>query len=308
VPCLLGKIGREQNGMNRKHGVPLSLPGENRISPRLGIYANRMPRQGNHGNTLCNRTGNPVNHANPFVARREELLRKRPPLLRSSTAGAGASCPLLRQLREKHRNSRWHAFCQEGGGTNIVYIRAVGRWKMANHKIPLLNLNAADLMSRNIVMIPREMSLPGAARMLSRASVSGAPIVDEQGCCIGVLSTTDFMHSVEANPPASQWANRSSDPISQSWQMPLASSRPNYCVEDFMTKDPVLVGPATPIRELAKMMMDAHIHRIIVVDMATRRPIGIVSSMDILAAVARLPGDETDMEVEEPVGAYYAEG
>ena len=35
------------------------------------------------------------------------------------------------------------------------------------------------------------------------------------------------------------------------------------------------------------MMMDAHIHRVIVVETATDRPIGIVSSTDILAALAR---------------------
>ena len=34
-------------------------------------------------------------------------------------------------------------------------------------------------------------------------------------------------------------------------------------------------------------MMDAHIHRLIVIDNVSERPIGIVSSMDILAAVAR---------------------
>jgi CBS domain-containing protein len=74
-----------------------------------------------------------------------------------------------------------------------------------------------------------------------------------------------------------------------------------------MTKDPVLVGPGTPIGELAGIMMDAHIHRIIVVDMVTLRPLGIVSSMDILAAVARIDqsprGTEKRQGHNAPVGA-----
>jgi len=41
-----------------------------------------------------------------------------------------------------------------------------------------------------------------------------------------------------------------------------------------------------PIGDLANMMIDAHIHRVIVVD-SNERPIGIVSTTDILAAVAR---------------------
>ena len=42
---------------------------------------------------------------------------------------------------------------------------------------------------------------------------------------------------------------------------------------------------ATPIRELAREMSDADIHRVIVVD-EQERPIGVVSSTDVLAAMA----------------------
>ena len=52
-----------------------------------------------------------------------------------------------------------------------------------------------------------------------------------------------------------------------------------------MTPDPVTVKPETSILALARMMVDAHIHRVIVVD-KERRPIGIVSSTDLLAALA----------------------
>jgi CBS-domain-containing membrane protein len=56
-------------------------------------------------------------------------------------------------------------------------------------------------------------------------------------------------------------------------------------VRSFMTADPVTVRSSIPIRALARMMIDGHIHRIIVVD-EERRPIGIVASTDLLAAVA----------------------
>jgi CBS domain-containing protein len=60
---------------------------------------------------------------------------------------------------------------------------------------------------------------------------------------------------------------------------------PKDAVSRYMTADPVMVAPATPIDQVARMMVDAHIHRVIVAD-AERRPVGIVSSTDILAAVA----------------------
>jgi CBS domain-containing protein len=52
-----------------------------------------------------------------------------------------------------------------------------------------------------------------------------------------------------------------------------------------MTPDPVMAAPTTGIRELARTMLDAHVHRVIIVN-EVEQPIGIVSSMDVLAAVA----------------------
>jgi hypothetical protein len=42
---------------------------------------------------------------------------------------------------------------------------------MVNANKSLMSLFAADVMSRNMVMIPRQMSLHGAAHMLSLAGV-----------------------------------------------------------------------------------------------------------------------------------------
>lgn len=151
---------------------------------------------------------------------------------------------------------------------------------------PLMSLTAADLMSRNLVLVPEQMSLQGAARMLSRAQVSGAPVVNEQGRCIGVLSTTDILHWVENASPRNK-PKTVPEAVCHSWQIYGEEEAPSEdCVRCQMTSDPVMVAPNAPVGALAKMMIDAHIHRVIVVD-ASERPIGIVSSTDLLAAMAR---------------------
>jgi len=45
------------------------------------------------------------------------------------------------------------------------------------------------------------------------------------------------------------------------------------------------VAPETPITDVAKALLDAAIHRVIVVDTG-HKPIGVVSGTDIVAAVA----------------------
>jgi len=69
------------------------------------------------------------------------------------------------------------------------------------------------------------------------------------------------------------------------WQVVELENLPTDEVRLHMTPDPVTVKPTVSIRVLARLMIDAHIHRIVVVD-DERKPIGIVSSTDLLAALA----------------------
>jgi CBS domain-containing protein len=70
------------------------------------------------------------------------------------------------------------------------------------------------------------------------------------------------------------------------WQVVDVEGLPSDEVRRFMTPDPVTAGPGTPLRTLARMMVDAHVHRVIVVDEG-HRPVGVVSTTDVLAALAR---------------------
>jgi CBS domain-containing membrane protein len=153
------------------------------------------------------------------------------------------------------------------------------------------NLTAEDLMSREVISIPQDLSLRAAARLLARSQISGAPVVDEAGVCVGVLSATDFI----------RWTERTETPICRDeadfgcvcadWQVLEGKGLPADNVRRYMTADPVTAPPGTPVGALARLMLDAHIHRVIVVD-ARKRPIGVISSTDILAAVARATVEE----------------
>ena len=149
----------------------------------------------------------------------------------------------------------------------------------------LLSLLAADVMSTRLVTVPEEMSLQGAARLLSRSNVSGAPVVDVEGRCVGVLSANDFVSWAEKGDRSAKHLAEPCACAYSAWQVMDAETLPRDAVARYMTADPVVVAPSTPIDQVARMMVDAHIHRVIVAD-PERRPVGIVSSTDILAAVA----------------------
>jgi CBS domain-containing protein len=185
-------------------------------------------------------------------------------------------------------------------------------------------------MTRPVEVIPQNMSLRSAARLLVRAQVSGAPVVDADGRCVGVLSASDFVRwtqegalgADDSPPPACPYQEkgrlltgeegvlcvlsegscpwRVEQPstggrhaalcllpggVSGAWQQAL-KNLPRGAVRRYMTTEVITVEPETPLRQLARVMVDARVHRVLVVD-GQRRPVGIVSSMDVLAAVGR---------------------
>ena len=212
---------------------------------------------------------------------------------------------------------------------------------------------AGKLMSFEVVTIPESLPVPDAARRLTAAHVSGAPVVDESGRCVGVFSVSDVARwairpPVSTGGPSrtcSYWEHgrgaadediavcklapgacgmqrRQTGPTGKpqtvctqpygvcvgEWQVLEPGKLSDGTVREFMTPDPVTATSDTPIGTLTRMMIDASVHRVIVIDDAGR-PVGIVSSTDVLAAVARCSSDTGDVEnasFSEP--AIYAGG
>jgi CBS domain-containing protein len=196
-------------------------------------------------------------------------------------------------------------------------------------------LTAGDLMTRDVVLLAEGMPLRDAARLLHQAQVGGAPVIDEQGRCVGVLSAADFLRGseqegrrtekvpvpacpyqvkgrlltgeeavictlAEGNCPLQVMRPTTGGrhtalctllPLNLKDQQQAIEDLPGDAVRRYMTADVVTVGPRTPLPKLARMMIDAHIHRIIVVD-KKRRPLGIVSSTDLLAVLAYSEGEQ----------------
>jgi CBS-domain-containing membrane protein len=148
---------------------------------------------------------------------------------------------------------------------------------------PLLGLTAADVMSQCVISISQDMSLHEAAKLLDREQISGAPVVDDQGRCVGVLSATDFVHWVEhENDVPAPLPGRD---FCSEWQVIDPERLPRDAVHNYMSTDLVTVEPELPIAAVARRMLDVHVHRLVVLD-GRRRPAGIVTSSDLLTALA----------------------
>jgi CBS domain-containing protein len=129
---------------------------------------------------------------------------------------------------------------------------------------------AADLMASNPVSLRGNATIADALQLFNQKGITAAPIIDEAGHPIGVLSRSDlFIHQQEA---AKQPA-------------PPATSRDvgdrDVSVADLMTPTVFAVPPDTPARRVVAEMIALHVHRLFVVD-KNGLLVGVISAMDVL--------------------------
>lgn len=115
------------------------------------------------------------------------------------------------------------------------------------------------------------------------ANIGGAPIVDSASKVIGIVSASDLLrmsdqvHDDEIDP---QPMSRSGGSLEQ-LQALVAS--------DVATCDVVWVSPDTPASQVARLMRDVGIHRVLVGD--NGRLDGILTSFDLLRALEGIQDD-----------------
>ena len=143
------------------------------------------------------------------------------------------------------------------------------------------DLKAEDVMVNEPVCVERAMTIRELAQVFEENEISGAPVIDEEGRVIGVVSKTDLIRRCSEGavdmPPAYLFEVLSEQGGEDEEVIP----EPLVCVEDFMTDDPVTVTANTPVGHVARLMFEKRIHRVIVVD-HDKFPIGIITSLDLL--------------------------
>ena len=152
--------------------------------------------------------------------------------------------------------------------------------------------NVKDLMNPDIMTVADEMTTDELARYLIEREISGAPVVDSQGHLIGVVSMTDIGRNI-AEPSDLSSSSGSNFYRDDTVDLALEDLGQRYVeeravtVRDVMTPVIHQVPVTASVAEVARIMVDQHIHRLVVTQ--GRDPVGIITSMDLLKMVADLP-------------------
>jgi CBS domain-containing protein len=119
------------------------------------------------------------------------------------------------------------------------------------------------IMSLNVQCVTEDVSLPALASCLLDGGYSGAPVVDDEGRPVGVVSKTDLLRQGVA---------------------------PDVRVRDIMTPMSFTVHEDRSVSEASALMAYEGVHRLPVVD-AAGKVVGLLSSLDILYWLACKTGN-----------------
>ncbi len=151
---------------------------------------------------------------------------------------------------------------------------------------------AKDIMTAEPVCAEPATTIRQLARLFEENDISGCPVVDQDGKVIGVVSKTDLIRRCSEGtadiPPAYLFEVVCEQGVGDEDSDRPPIPEPLVCVQDFMTESAVTVRPGTPVHEVAALMADKHIHRVVVVD-EEQYPLGVITALDVLKRYPR-PG------------------
>ncbi len=119
-----------------------------------------------------------------------------------------------------------------------------------------------DHMSKNLITLEPDLEVLHAVHRLIENDISGAPVLDQHGRLVGILTERDCMR------------------VAMQGDYHVT---PAGLVGEFMSTDPETVGPEDSILDLAEKFINGRFHRYPVVDGG--RLVGLISRRDVMRAM-----------------------
>jgi CBS domain-containing protein len=150
---------------------------------------------------------------------------------------------------------------------------------------------AEDIMERRVVTVAADSPLLAVYRLFVAEDISGAPVVDETGEVVGVISARDLLRTAnETHDDAAMDLHYYENAASfdgEEWMTDIEEFEDRLThrsVSQVMTTGAISVGRDAPINEIADLLLKHRIHRVLVVDDESDEGplVGLVSVFDMV--------------------------
>lgn len=166
-------------------------------------------------------------------------------------------------------------------------------------------MRALDVMTTTVITVKPDMSVRDAAALLLERRISGAPVLDEDGRLLGIISEGDLLRRVEIGT-AEERRTRWLDFLTARADADAYVKSHALRVEDVMTRDVIGVDEETTLSAIAALMESRGVKRVPV--LRDGHLVGIVSRANLLQALASSapepqPVSSNDREIREQLVA-----
>jgi CBS domain-containing protein len=146
---------------------------------------------------------------------------------------------------------------------------------------------AKDIMTREIVSVTADLPVEKLATLLLEKKISGAPVVDDEGRLIGVVTESDLIDQTKNIHIPTAVAILDSflfleNPNKMDEEIKKMAGRK---VWDICAKKPTVVQEDTPLSDVATIMAEKKLHTLPV--MAEKRLVGVIGKTDIIRTLIR---------------------
>jgi CBS domain-containing protein len=157
-----------------------------------------------------------------------------------------------------------------------------------------MSIRARDIMQTQVVTISSAASLLDAHRLFAEEEIGGAPVVDDDGRVVGVVSATDLVRAVEeerdtavAQPNYYRDLEEFSGPDWGSRMEDFQDRLAERTVGEVMSTGAIVVAPDATAAEIARTLRQHRVHRVLVAE--GDRLVGIVTAFDLVALLEKEP-------------------
>jgi len=133
----------------------------------------------------------------------------------------------------------------------------------------------AEVMTRDVVTVPSDLSVLEAARLMTQRRLKRLPVVDAAGHLLGIISRVDLLRTVAEGYPV---------PEPQPSQV-----RPARLVVDVLRRDVPTVSLQASLPEVIDAVVSTRLNRAVVID-AQQRVVGLVTDAELVRRLGERPG------------------
>ena len=146
---------------------------------------------------------------------------------------------------------------------------------------------ARDDMQSQVLSVSPEDPLHLVQRLFFEESIHGAPVIDDDGRVLGIVTSTDVLraaaeaHEIEPTEPSA--FSDDLDVGRGGWGMAPEDFKARLrdtTVRDYMTEGLLQVEPSTPVSQIARRLREHQVHRVLVIE--DDKLCGIVSTFDLI--------------------------